>query len=93
MVSNADVRKLAESLGAVLSAGSSDNQKQYFDQYLQHALIQRCADKVINYPIQRYNGRTLVHIAADKGLHEFLEELLKNGGKILYVITSLLYNR
>jgi serine/threonine protein kinase/ankyrin repeat protein/GTPase SAR1 family protein len=74
------VRKLAEGLGTVLSAEPSESQKQVFDQYMEMALNQHCLEKVINFPIQRYSGRTLVHIAADKGLHECLEELLKNGG-------------
>lgn len=76
----ADVRNIAEDLGGILSAGSSENQKQLFDEYMQHAQSLSCTEAVINFPIQRYNGRTLVHIAADKGLHEFLEELLKKGG-------------
>lgn len=37
-------------------------------------------DKVINYPIQRYNGRTVVHLAASNGLVDCLGLLLKSGG-------------
>ena len=35
---------------------------------------------LINYNIPRYNGRTLVHIAANNGLFGCLEELLKLEG-------------
>lgn len=38
---------------------------------------------VINYNIPRYNGRTLVHIAANNGLFGCLEELLRLGGKAI----------
>ena len=38
-------------------------------------------DKLINYPIQRYNGRTVVHLAASNGLVDCLGLLLKNGGQ------------
>ena len=77
-----DVKRLAESLGALLSTDPSDEQKKNFDLYIQYALNNQYLEKVINYPIQRYNGRTLVHIAADKGLPEYLEILLANGGQI-----------
>ena len=39
-------------------------------------------EKVINYHLQRYNGRTPVHLAASNGLWECLEILLKNGGEL-----------
>lgn len=39
-------------------------------------------NKVINYPLQRYNGRTPVHLAASNGLWECLEILLKDGGEL-----------
>lgn len=38
--------------------------------------------QLINYNIPRYNGRTLIHIAANNGLFECLKELLKLGGKL-----------
>ena len=38
------------------------------------------AKQVINHPQQRHGGRTAVHIAANNGLWECLELLLKNGG-------------
>lgn len=77
-----DVKRLAESLGALLSTDPSDEQKKTFDLYIQYASNNQFLEKVINYPIQRYNGRTLVHIAADKGLPDYLEVLLAKGGQI-----------
>lgn len=77
----ADIRRSAEALGTILSAEPSEEQKRRFEEH-----IDRCRSspgflqKVINHPIQRYNGRTLVHIAADKGLNEYLETLLNEGG-------------
>ena len=41
-------------------------------------------DKLVNYPLQRYNGRTPVHLAASNGLWECLEILLENGGSWLW---------
>ena len=77
-----DVKRLAECLGALLSTDPSDEQKKNFDLYIQYASNNQFLEKVINYPIQRYNGRTLVHIAADKGLPDYLEVLLAKGGQI-----------
>ncbi len=37
---------------------------------------------VINTPIQKYNGRTAVHLAASEGHYEQLELLLKSGGNL-----------
>lgn len=37
--------------------------------------------QVVNHPLQRYSGRTAVHIAAANGMWECLELLLKNGGR------------
>ena len=53
---------------------------------LKHALteFEQCGlqkDKLINYPIQRYNGRTVVHLASSNGLVECLSLLLKSGGR------------
>ena len=48
-------------------------------------------EQVINYPLQRHNQRTAVHLAAGKGLWQCLEVLLKNGGEnSLFINTSLL---
>ena len=40
-------------------------------------------EKVVNFPIERYNNRTVVHLAASKGQLECLILLLKSGGKTL----------
>ena len=46
-------------------------------------------EKLINHRIQRYNGRTSVHLAASNGLWESLEILLKNGGGLSPRISTL----
>lgn len=76
----AEVRKIAETLGTILSAEPSDNQKKLFEDHMEYGRKTSALQKIINHPIQRYNGRTLVHIAADKGLSEYLEKLLLEGG-------------
>ena len=43
-------------------------------------------EKLINYPVQRYNGRTAVHLAASSGLLDCLGLLLKSGGKFVVLI-------
>ena len=64
------------------------NSAPYVEQtdHLKHRDLQECEQtgqpvkKVIDYAIQRYNGRTPVHLAASNGLWECLDILLKNGG-------------
>lgn len=49
---------------------------------LKQALVEiKQPERLINYPIPRYNGRTTLHLAASKGLFDFLELLLKYGGE------------
>lgn len=68
-----------ERLGYLLNSGSIDQLKQALHEFDQKGLQK---DKLINYPIQRYNGRTAVHLAVSNGLFDCLELLLKAGGKL-----------
>ena len=70
-----------ERLGLVLnspSGGSVEQLKQLLAELEQTGLQK---EKVINCSIQRYNGRTAVHLAASNGLFDCLELLLKSGGE------------
>lgn len=67
-----------ERLGYLLNSGSIEQLKLALGDFEQIGL-QR--DKIINFPMQRYNGRTAVHLAASNGLFDCLELLLKCGGK------------
>lgn len=67
-----------ERLGYLLNSNSIDQLKQALIEFEQAGLQK---DKLINYPIQRYNGRTAVHLAASNGLFDCLELLLKSGGE------------
>ena len=42
-------------------------------------------ESVVNFPIERYDNRTVVHFAASQGLVDCLTLLLKSGGTILYM--------
>lgn len=44
---------------------------------------------LINYPIEKFLGRTLVHLAAGKGCWESLDLFLNSGGKILQLCCCL----
>ena len=66
-----------ERLGFLLNSGTIDQLKQALAEFEQIGLQ---VEKLINYPIQRYNGRTAVHLAASNGLYDCLELLLKSGG-------------
>lgn len=55
----------------------TDQLKQYLSEFEQTG---HPVEKLINHPLQRYNGRTSVHLAASNGLWECLEILLKKGG-------------
>ena len=67
-----------ERLGYLLNSGSVDQLKQSLTEFEQIGLQK---EKLINFPIQRYNGRTAVHLASSNGLYDCLELLLKSGGK------------
>lgn len=66
-----------ERLGFLLNSGTIDQLKQALAEF-EH--IDLPVEKLVNYPIQRYNGRTAVHLAASNGLYDCLELLLKSGG-------------
>ena len=69
-----------ERLGHILNNGSVDQLNQSLKEFEQIGLQK---DKLINYPIQRYNGRTAVHLAANNGFYDCLDLLLKYGGNHL----------
>ena len=86
-MSQNDIRSLAETLGAVVLSNPSEEQRKKFQLYLEHAKRARVVESVIDFPLQRYNGRTLLHLVADNGLWEYLEELLKNGGTAVFLLS------
>lgn len=65
-------------LAYVLNNGSIDQLKQCMAEFEQVGLQK---ERLINFPIQRHNGRTTVHLAASNGMYDCLELLLKMGGK------------
>ena len=77
-----DPKKLAELIGALLSSDqdSEATLRRTFDHYIQASKNIGALVEVINFPIQRYYGRSSVHIAAFNGLPEYLEFLLQHGG-------------
>ena len=74
-----DIRYRSERLANLLNSppfpGQADEVKRYLSEFGSVG-----SGGLINYQIQRYNGRTAVHIAASNGLFECLEELLRLGG-------------
>ena len=73
-----DVGSTAEVLAGFLSGGEQSDQA--FRKRLQIIKHNGHLVDVINHPIRRYFGRTLVHIAAVNGLPVHLDILLQNGG-------------
>jgi ankyrin repeat protein len=68
-----------EKLGFLLNSGTIEQLKQALTEFEQVGLQ---VEKLINYPIQRFNGRTAVHLAASNGLYDCLELLLNSGGEL-----------
>lgn len=81
MASARNVRELSETLASVLGREQGKEQRRLFSAWLDEAEQLNCLVRVINHPLQRYNGRTLVHLAAVNGLWEYLEQLLSKGGR------------
>ena len=80
-----DIRQSSEKLGILMNAQPYDGQTERLKQFLnEFERVGLPPDKVINYGIQRYNGRTPVHLAAANGLWECLDLMLKNGGLWMY---------
>ncbi len=78
-----DSKTLAEAIGALLCReGKEADLNTRFDSYMDIAKGSGSVTEVVNYPIQRYYGRTLVHVAAFNGLPQYLDQLLKNGGTV-----------
>lgn len=77
-----DLRHSSERLANILNLSPFPGQTEELKRFLSE-----CSSKgfsmpgLINYQIPRYHGRTVVHIAANNGLFECLEELLRLGGE------------
>ena len=78
------MQQSAEHLGFLITTKRNEN-------HLEDLLKQRLSDakqagyplnKIIDHPIERYGGRTLIHLATAKGLLRCLEILLEKGGKL-----------
>ena len=79
----ASLRLCSLRLGYLLTSPPNEKQTEHLKQILTETeQAGQPLDKVINYPLQRYSGRTPVHLAASNGLSECLEILLKNGGEL-----------
>ena len=76
-----------EKLVFLVTSGHVEPLKQALAEFEQCGLHK---EKLINYPIQRYNGRTSVHLAASGGLVDCLGLLLKSGGKcsLIAILTT-----
>lgn len=72
------LERLGYILNSKYNSGSIEQLRQALAEFEQAGLQK---DKLINYPIQRHNGRTAVHLAASNGLFDCLELLLKYGGE------------
>ena len=78
--SSFDVAKNAERLAAYFWVDKSPQEpletlKQFLEPFSKEDRY-----RIINCKLERYNGRTVVHVAAQKGLHLCLGELLRKGG-------------
>ena len=79
-----DLRASSERLGYLMNSAPYVEQTDHLKHYLQEfEQTGQPVKKVIDYAIQRYNGRTPVHLAASNGLWECLDVLLNNGGIVL----------
>lgn len=77
------LRQSSGRLGYLMTTNPHEGQTDHLKQTLTGIeQAGQSLEKVINYPLQRYNGRTPVHLAASNGLWECLEILLKNGGEL-----------
>ena len=77
------LRQSSGRLGYLMTTNPHEGQTDHLKQALTGIeQAGQSLEKVINFPLQRYNGRTPVHLAASNGLWECLEILLKNGGEL-----------
>ena len=74
-LSIADVNWLSSFLNHEPYDSQAEQLRLYLGRFSQASL-----SELINYPIQRYSGRTSVHLAVANGFWECLEILLNNGG-------------
>ena len=79
-MSSFDVAKNAERLAAYFWVDKSPQElSETFKQFLE-PFSKDDRKRIINCKLERYNGRTVVHVAAYKGLHLCLGEFLREGG-------------
>ena len=80
-----EIRYSSEKLANILNhppfPGQADELKHFLSECTSNGPFSLAA--LINYQIPRYHGRTVVHIAANNGLFECLEELLRLGGEYI----------
>ena len=82
--------KLANILNSPPYPGQAEELKKFLSECKSNGFS---LNGLINYNIPRYNGRTLVHIAANNGLFGCLEELLKLGGELPVLTIISLHKR
>lgn len=81
MAKQGDYRKNAEYLSGIVMYDkvSQEKQVEYLAEFLQpFSFDDQC--RIINHKLERYHGRTAVHLAALHGLHLPLQYLLRQGG-------------
>ena len=80
LVMSQEIRYRSEKLANILNRSPSpaDELKRFLSECSSNGFS---LVRLINYQIPRYNGRTVVHIAANNGLFKCLEELLRLGGE------------
>ena len=76
---NSASERLAKLLNASPYAGQTEDLKRFLDNY---SSFHQSVERLVNYPNPPYHGRTAVHLAANNGLFDCLEELLKRGGQL-----------
>ena len=82
MARSGDIAKHAEILSGFIMYDrvSQEAHVECLAEFLQpFSLEAQC--RIINHKLERYHGRTAVHLAAARGLHLPLQYLLKQGGE------------
>ena len=75
-----DVVKNAERLAAFFTADRTQEEHLETVRQFLEPFSKENRYRIINCKLERYNGRTVVHLAASAGHHLSLRELLKRGG-------------
>ena len=84
LIMSREIRYSSEKLANILNhppfPGQADELKRFLSECSANGFS---LAELINYKIPRYHGRTVVHISANNGLFECLEELLRLGGEYM----------